>query len=206
MYLPDIIYRFRSELRLLIGIGAFMLLMPLSASFIMHHSMLPGTGALAATQPHPRTTATPKLTGVSLPSEALPAVPTDGVTWPAKGIVMLEFGASDLPYQASHTGIDIAGKSGDPVVAFKAGTVIEVGHLTWGYGTYVKLDHGNDLISIYGHLSRATVSVGQTVNPGEIVGREGRTGWATGPHVHFEVRRGGVAINPRKLVGGNPSR
>ena len=124
--------------------------------------------------------------------------------WPIHGVVTLEFGASDLPYQPLHTGIDIAGANGSPITSFMKGKVIEVGHLNWGYGNYVVIDHGNNVTSLYGHMSRTVITKGEAVLPGDIIGYEGQTGWATGPHVHFEVRVFGVPVNPRSFVEGNP--
>lgn len=124
--------------------------------------------------------------------------------WPVQGVVTLEFGASDLPYQPIHTGIDIADKIGDPVTPFMKGRVIETSSLSWGYGNYVVIDHGNNITSLYGHLSEIDVTKGQLVEPGDIIGYEGQTGWATGPHVHFEVRVFGLPVNPRTFVQGDP--
>lgn len=125
-------------------------------------------------------------------------------TWPVSGVVTLEFGESDLPYQPLHTGIDIADKIGDPVTAFMKGKVIDTESLSWGYGNYVVVDNGNNITSLYGHLSKIEVNKGQTVQPGDIIGLEGQTGWATGSHVHFETRVFGIPVNPRTFVSGNP--
>ena len=124
--------------------------------------------------------------------------------WPLQGVVTLEFGESDLPYQPVHTGIDIAAVSGTPITSFTKGTVIKVEHLNWGYGKYVVIDHGNNITSLYGHMSRTYATVGQEVKPGDIIGYEGSTGWSTGPHMHFEIRAYGIPVNPRTFVTGNP--
>ncbi|CAN5158528.1 hypothetical protein BH09PAT1_BH09PAT1_2370 [soil metagenome] len=124
--------------------------------------------------------------------------------WPVKGVVTLEFGEIDLPYQPLHTGIDIAGKIGDPVTPFMKGKVTYVGDLSWGYGKHIIIDHGNNIASLYAHLSKIDVKEGDEVQPGDIIGKEGQTGWATGPHVHFEVRVFGMPVNPRTFVIGSP--
>lgn len=124
--------------------------------------------------------------------------------WPLKGVVTLEFGESDLPYQPVHTGIDIAAASGTPITPFMKGTVTKVEHLNWGYGNYVVVDHGNNLTSLYGHMSKINVKVGDQVNSGGVIGEEGSSGWSTGPHTHFEIRVFGVPVNPRTFVSGNP--
>lgn len=127
-----------------------------------------------------------------------------GTLWPVKGVVTLEFGEVDLPYQPLHTGIDIAGRIGDPVTPFMKGTVTYVGDLSWGYGKHVIIDNGNHITSLYAHLSAVYVKEGQEVKPGHIIGKEGQTGWATGLHVHFEVRVFGIPVNPRTFVESNP--
>lgn len=125
-------------------------------------------------------------------------------TWPVQGIVTLEFGESDFPYQPFHTGIDIADKIGDPVTVFMKGKVIDTESLSWGYGNYVVVDNGNNVTSIYAHLSQINVTQGQEVKPGDIIGYEGTTGWSTGPHVHFQINVFGIPVNPRTFVQGNP--
>lgn len=128
-------------------------------------------------------------------------------TWPVAGVITLEFGESDLPYQPFHTGIDIAnpnGKIGDPVTPFMKGKVIYADEINWGYGKHVIVDNGNNITSIYAHLSEIDTKVGATVAVGDIIGKEGMTGWATGPHVHFQINVFGIPVNPRTFVMGNP--
>ena len=126
-------------------------------------------------------------------------------TWPVQGLVTLEFGLPDPPYEASHTGIDIADKTGDPITPFSAGKVIAVdAEGKTGCGKFVKVDHGNNVISFYCHMSQTNATVGQTVKPGDVIGFEGQTGDATGPHVHFEVQVYGIPVNPRTFVAGDP--
>lgn len=122
---------------------------------------------------------------------------------PVQGVVTLEFGEADLPYQPVHTGIDIAnpnGKIGDPVTTFMQGKVTYIGNLSWGYGKHIIIDHGNNITSLYAHLSIVNVTQGQEVYPGDVIGQEGSTGWSTGPHLHFEVRVFGVPVNPRTFI------
>ena len=69
---------------------------------------------------------------------------------------------------------------------------------------YVVIDNGNNVTSLYAHLSKIAVTKGQDVQPGDVIGLEGGTGWATGPHVHFETRVFGIPVNPRTFVAGNP--
>jgi murein DD-endopeptidase MepM/ murein hydrolase activator NlpD len=124
--------------------------------------------------------------------------------WPVKGIVTLEFGESDLPYQPLHTGIDIAnpeGKIGDPIVPFMPGTVIYAGEIFWGFGKYIMINNGDNITSIYAHLSAIYVYQGEKVTLGQIMGEEGTTGWSTGPHLHFQININGIPVNPRTFLG-----
>ena len=128
--------------------------------------------------------------------------------WPAKGVVTLEFGQSDLPYQPLHSGIDIAnpnGKIGDQVTAFMPGKVIYAGEIFWGFGKHIIIDHGNNITSIYGHLDKIFVIERQEIKTtDQVIGLEGSTGWSTGPHVHFQVDVFGIPANPRTFITGNP--
>ncbi|RWX75458.1 M23 family metallopeptidase [Neorhizobium lilium] len=96
---------------------------------------------------------------------------------------------------ALHAGIDFQADTGDDVKATGAGKVIAAGPAA-GYGNMVEIDHGQGITTRYGHMSRILVSIGDVVNAGDVVGRAGATGRATGPHVHYEVRRDGNAIDP----------
>jgi hypothetical protein len=100
---------------------------------------------------------------------------------------------------AMHTGIDFRGDSGDPIRATASGTVSIAGW-SGGYGKMVEVDHGNGLATRYGHLSEIDVAVGDTVRAGAVVGRLGSTGRSTGPHLHYEVRVKGEAVDPQKFL------
>jgi len=104
-----------------------------------------------------------------------------------------------LGRQAMHTGIDFKATIGYPVRATAAGTVSRAGY-AGGYGLMVEIDHGNGLSTRYAHMSRVSVSPGQLVAKGAIVGRAGSTGRSTGPHVHYEVRVDGAAIDPMRYI------
>ncbi|MEG0072905.1 MAG: M23 family metallopeptidase [Clostridia bacterium] len=95
-----------------------------------------------------------------------------------------------------HTGMDIAGRRGDPNKAFKSGKVVFAGWDSSGYGYLVKLDHGNGIQSWYAHNCKLLVSVGQYVDQGQSIGLQGSTGNSTGNHLHFEIRLNGRAVNP----------
>ena len=100
-----------------------------------------------------------------------------------------------LHYRRMHTGVDIAAPRGTPIRAAAKGMVVYAG---WrgGYGKCVIIDHGSGVATLYAHMSRISVSRGQIVNRGAVIGTVGSTGLATGPHLHFEVRKFGRPVNP----------
>jgi murein DD-endopeptidase MepM/ murein hydrolase activator NlpD len=100
---------------------------------------------------------------------------------------------------AMHTGIDFRGEIGEPIHVTAAGTVSIAGW-TGGYGKMVEVNHGNGLATRYGHLSEIDVSVGDQVRIGQVIGKLGSTGRSTGPHIHYETRVDGEAVNPQKFL------
>ncbi len=100
-----------------------------------------------------------------------------------------------LGYARAHNGIDIAGDTGDAIWAAKSGTVFFAGS-RGGYGNCVIIDHGDGVMTIYAHMSRIDVSVGSSLDKGELIGAIGSTGLSTGPHLHFEVRINGQPADP----------
>lgn len=122
--------------------------------------------------------------------------------WPARGRVTSGFGIRRHPIFGTpemHTGIDIGAPSGTPVIASRAGMVV---FAAWGegYGRLVRIDHGGGLTTVYSHLSLISVRVGQIVNPGDIIGQVGSTGYSTGPHLLFEIRVHGLPLDPLKYL------
>jgi murein DD-endopeptidase MepM/ murein hydrolase activator NlpD len=102
--------------------------------------------------------------------------------------------------ESFHCGLDIAAKEGTPVRASADGIVVKAEYLRNGYGKLVIIEHEKELSTYYGHLSEIGVVKGQKVRRGEIIGAVGRTGNATGAHLHFEVRRGGTACDPEAYL------
>jgi murein DD-endopeptidase MepM/ murein hydrolase activator NlpD len=100
---------------------------------------------------------------------------------------------------AMHTGLDFRASMGDPVRATANGKVVSAGW-SGGYGRMVEIDHGNGLSTRYGHLSAINVSVGQSIKIGQVVGEVGSTGRSTGPHLHYETRIDGEAVDPQKFL------
>ena len=123
--------------------------------------------------------------------------PVDGDIDPASG-----FGVRMDPFTSSpamHTGLDLHGETGDPVRATADGKVASAGW-SGGYGRVIDIDHGNGMSTRYGHLSAIDVRVGQSIRTGQIIGRIGSTGRSTGPHLHYETRVRGGAVDPQKFL------
>lgn len=134
-------------------------------------------------------------------SSVKPKPNTNGWGRPSGGYVTSEFGYRNHPIQGIvklHGGIDLGG--GGPILAAKSGKVITAQY-SGSWGNYVRIDHGNGLITLYAHmLSNLKVSVGQSVSQGQQIGTMGSTGLSTGRHLHFEVHENGRRVNPRKYV------
>ena len=122
-------------------------------------------------------------------SAAIPSI------WPARGDVSspygMRWGGSDF-----HPGVDIANDFGTPIVATADGVVTTAGWNSGGYGNMVDIDHGNGIMTRYGHAQQVVVSAGQQVKRGQVIAYMGSTGFSTGPHVHYEVRVNGQVVNP----------
>jgi murein DD-endopeptidase MepM/ murein hydrolase activator NlpD len=121
-----------------------------------------------------------------------------GFLLPLRGALTSRFGRRTHPLfgrRHFHTGVDIAAPRGSPVRAAMDGTVLYAG---WygGYGKLIVLDHGQGLSTLYGHLSSILVSPGARVARSQVIGRVGSTGYSTGPHLHYEVRRNGRPVDP----------
>jgi murein DD-endopeptidase MepM/ murein hydrolase activator NlpD len=132
-------------------------------------------------------------------------VPAQGdLSWPVAGRVTSGFGPRSDPLtgrDSFHSGLDVSVPSGTPVRAVAAGRVVQSGAMC-GYGNAVVIDHGDGYQSLYAHNSEVLAPVGTTVQPGDAVALSGSTGRSTGPHVHFEVRKGGHAVDPRAFLNG----
>jgi murein DD-endopeptidase MepM/ murein hydrolase activator NlpD len=125
-------------------------------------------------------------------------------TWPAPGQTRItsKYGMRFHPIlkkNKMHTGIDIGAPKGTNIVAAENGTVLQAG---WNnaYGNMVMINHGGNLVTLYGHASKLLVSTGQTVTKGQVIALVGSTGYSTGPHLHFEVRKNGDPVNPNPYL------
>jgi murein DD-endopeptidase MepM/ murein hydrolase activator NlpD len=162
--------------------------------------IMPGARGDAIAEPSP--TPAPRAPRRSTTTARPPATYAGGaMRWPVVG------GGSYVSqyYHYGHYGIDIAADYGTPVVAAAGGTVLFAGWKSNGGGYQVWLAHGSGLYTTYNHMSAVTVGRGQSVGRGQQVGRIGQTGWATGPHLHFEVWSGpiwdgGSRVNPARYL------
>lgn len=121
---------------------------------------------------------------------------------PCEGYLSSSFGARRDPFngrRAFHSGIDIAHYVGTKVYATASGTVTRRGAVS-GYGNMVKVANGDRFVTVFGHLDKILVKRGQRIARGDVIGTMGNTGRSTGPHLHYEIRDQGKAINPYSLT------
>lgn len=185
--------------------------------FLIHFGQSAGLAAIAVLA----MAAAPMATPVEAPLEAgsLPAAPpVTAVAEPAGPLTRLmifaepvrghainsRFGLRRLggePGMRQHKGVDIAAPKGTGVYAAAEGRIVRIGFDAAGYGNFIEMRHPNGMTTLYGHLSRVDVGSGDRIGVGGRIGLVGSTGYSTGPHLHFEVRREGVQINPAKVIG-----
>lgn len=126
--------------------------------------------------------------------------------WPCPSCtyVTSKFGMREHPLfgdERPHTGIDIGAQAGAEVIAADSGTVA-VATYSSSYGNYVTIYHSNGDYTLYAHMSSLTVTAGQNVTQGDVIGYVGSTGWASGPHLHFEIRVNGSTVDPTSYFSG----
>ncbi|MEY2475358.1 MAG: hypothetical protein QOG87_673 [Actinomycetota bacterium] len=129
------------------------------------------------------------------------------LSWPADGLKTGWFG--EVRSGHLHPGVDVDGDTGDPVWSAGRGVVVSAGPPPAGYsgyGTMVEIDHGEGVTTLYAHMSRLDVAVGDFLQPGDPVGAMGTTGNVTGSHLHFEVRVGGTSVDPEDWLPPRPNR
>lgn len=134
------------------------------------------------------------------------AVSLTGLKWPVPScsIITSRFGSRTAPTTGAstyHGGLDIGAQAGATIVAAASGDVILASY-SGGYGNCVMINHGNGLVTLYGHMQSISVSAGQHVSKGQTIGKVGSTGVATGPHCHFEIRVNGVQTDPAPYFSG----
>lgn len=145
----------------------------------------------------------------SQPATPGPSTSVKPFLLPVTGYVSSPFGPRTNPLTGKserHTGLDLVNAKGTPIKAAAGGIVLRAGSAT-GYGNVVMITHlidGKVWTTVYGHLDSVSVKAGQTVMPGDIVGKLGSTGWSTGPHLHFEIHRGEWAVGQPNAVDPAP--
>lgn len=166
--------------------------------FVSYHPTL-SAGGIAVTQfepiRHSENGQSRDIEAMARSTDKLAAKPS---IWPTNGEVTSGFGWRNSPWGGGselHQGIDIANSLDTPLVATADGEVM-LSEWSGGYGNLVQIDHGNGISTIYGHNSRIIVSAGQSVRKGQIISYLGSTGRSTGPHVHYEIRVNGTAVDP----------
>ena len=132
-----------------------------------------------------------KIISSEVPSSAVQGI---GLIRPISGTITSRFGPR---WGSTHKGLDIAAPTGTTIAAAAAGTVVFSGWDSYGLGNCVKIDHGNGVITVYGHCSSLYVTSGQYVSQGEAIAAVGSTGNSTGPHLHLEIRLDGTPQNPQ---------
>lgn len=118
---------------------------------------------------------------------------------PVQGNVTSRFGSRESIRDHSHKGLDIAAKTGTPIKAAADGKIKYADTMS-GYGNLIIIDHGNGITTYYGHCSKLYKKEGQKVKAGDVIAAVGNTGNSTGSHLHFEIRKNGVYINPAKYL------
>jgi murein DD-endopeptidase MepM/ murein hydrolase activator NlpD len=192
-------------------------LLPTARSFLIHSGQAAALGAVAvlamafapltATDPIMPTEGfatpeSPPMTAVAEP--AGPITRLIAFDAPVRGYAINSpFGMRRLPGEAArrHEGVDIAAPQGTGVYVSAEGAVQRTGYDPAGYGRFVEIRHPNGMSTLYGHLSRVDVASGEKVETGARIGLVGSTGRSTGPHLHFEVRRGDRQVNPVRVMG-----
>jgi len=140
--------------------------------------------------------------GAKLGADELRRIYGTAFAWPVRGPISSWFGVRADPFtgvRRFHAGVDIVVNLGTPVKAAADGRVADLGYNA-SYGNYIILSHPDGSQTLYGHLSAFSVTRGQSVTLGKVIGKSGNSGYSTGPHLHFGLYRGGAAVNPLKSL------
>jgi murein DD-endopeptidase MepM/ murein hydrolase activator NlpD len=167
----------------------------------------PGRGKLSPPAGEPAARSSPAEKEVASAEAEEPSSRNGHLPWPVRGRIVAGYGATKGG--GNNAGINIAAARGAPVRAVDAGVVAYAGNEIRGYGNLVLVKHSNGLISAYAHLDSLLVNRGDTVSRGQVIAKVGNTGGVNEPQLHFELRRGKKAVDPRELLtpganaGGN---
>lgn len=192
-------------------------LLPTARSFLIHSGQAASLACVAVLAMAAAPLSLPEATVSPGPLAVPEAPPLTAIAEPAGPVTRLiafetpvrghavnsPFGLRRLPGQSArnHEGVDIAAPRGTGVYVSAEGSVLRAGYDAAGYGRFVEIRHPNGMTTLYGHLSRLDVASGDRLNAGARIGLVGSTGRSTGPHLHFEVRRGDRQVNPVRVMG-----
>ena len=141
---------------------------------------------------------------VAIPLLLLAATACQTPQWPVNGPIRSPYGIRIAGIGGElHRGVDIGVAVGTPVRPMLNGRVRFAGTMS-GYGQVIWVDHGEDVLTVYAHLSEIAVEAGQEVSRGTVIGRTGQSGNTSGPHLHLEVWRWGREVDPVQMLGGPP--
>ena len=163
-------------------------------------SLSPGAAGAPPAAPAPLPSALAHAPSGSSPNPLANAL--EALDLPVEGRITSGFGARQDPLTGApsmHPGLDVGAPEGTPIRVPAAGVVLSAGP-KGGYGNAVEIDHGNGLVTLYGHAAEVLVSKGEFVQPGQEIATVGSSGRATGPHLHFEVRVGGKFVDPGRAL------
>ncbi len=136
----------------------------------------------------------PQVLGTNIIHTEMPISTTVSIQNPVETIKITQ------GYKFFHPGLDLDGNTGDAIKAIKVGKVESAESDSFGYGKHVIVDHGDNLKTLYAHLSKINVKAGDEVNTQTVIGLMGSTGHSTGSHLHFEARQSGLPINPLSIL------
>lgn len=136
----------------------------------------------------------PKVLGINVIKAEVPLTTVVSIQNPVETIKITQ------GYKFFHPGLDLDGNTGDPIKSIKAGKVDIAESESFGYGKHVIVDHGENLKTLYAHLSKINVKAGDIVTTDSVIGLMGSTGHSTGSHLHFEVRQNGIPVNPLSIL------
>ncbi|MDR0409147.1 MAG: M23 family metallopeptidase [Spirochaetaceae bacterium] len=140
--------------------------------------------------------------GAKLALARLQEINGDLFPWPVRGRLSSHYGYRRSPItglRAFHSGVDIAANTGVPIKAVMDGMVISAGYNDV-FGNFVVISHSSNYRTLYGHMSVINVETGKTVKKGQMIGAVGNTGQSTGPHLHFQVYKNGLTMNPLNVM------
>ncbi|MGD0523093.1 MAG: M23 family metallopeptidase [Candidatus Microgenomates bacterium] len=140
--------------------------------------------------PSYQTTDNEPVESVVVADPATPLTTVQGLQYPLEKYTLTQ------GFSLFHPAIDMATEFGTPIKPIEAGKVEAISHESYGYGNAVIVDHGNDLTSLYAHMSKVDVTEGEEVNVDTVLGEVGSTGHSTGNHLHLEIREHGIPVNP----------